>query len=674
MYNIPILLAMYVSVQLECAFGKTPQFYKTFPNNTPKMLRDLKEVNRHAKRKQDGICHGLSTAVHKKKLAVTKLNAIAERLAVDKAKHVENSDSADTEISIIRIFLDQLDFHEKTIYQTIDWLTQSLVGQYKDYSHMKESIESRLKYLRDATFQEEQVYHQLQLAEKDINKTVEMNNSQKEGGIIEEILSQVANAADELEEGLGDNIQEDDAIEQRKLGKQGENIEAVVRLESADDIPRLEDADGRQFILSRGQDSTRPLEDLTLLLDLVYIMVLCTMMGHASSVIGLPIMFGQVLCGVILGPASFNLLSSIVQIETLAELGVFFIMFTVGLEFSPKRIKQVLFISLVGSAGVMALMVLCAVLLSLTISKSSFSESAFIAACFSLSSTPLVLKLTSGATNSSSREGSPNHRSANKLAYTDVLLGILVFQDILMGMLVAFLPALAGHGSVLKSAGLFAQVLLAFLVIGALSAALVKLVQKTSLVIASLSTEMLTLTSTGLVFAMMWVTFELGISMELGCFLAGSIISAGGESLAEKVETLATPIKDFLSSIFFTAVGLHVFPSFVLVELGLLALATVLVVSFKFGISFLLMKLSLPKLSRKYSSIIAAGLSQVSEFSFVLSSRARHLQLISREVYLLILSVSTLSLMMAPFLWKLVLVTERPKLRRSTSVSTNPDI
>lgn len=46
------------------------------------MLRDLKEVNRHAKRKQDGICHGLSTAVHKKKLAVTKLNAIAERLAV----------------------------------------------------------------------------------------------------------------------------------------------------------------------------------------------------------------------------------------------------------------------------------------------------------------------------------------------------------------------------------------------------------------------------------------------------------------------------------------------------------------------------------------------------------------------------------------------------------------
>jgi len=56
--------------------------------------------------------------------------------------------------------------------------------------------------------------------------------------------------------------------------------------------------------------------------------------------------------------------------------------------------------------------------------------------------------------------GSPNHRSANKLAYTDVLLGILVFQDILMGMLVAFLPALAGHGSILKSAGLFAQVLL----------------------------------------------------------------------------------------------------------------------------------------------------------------------------------------------------------------------
>ena len=64
-------------------------------------------------------------------------------------------------------------------------------------------------------------------------------------------------------------------------------------------------------------------------------------LSYISSEIGLPVMFGQVVCGLILGPSALNILSSIVQIETLAELGVFFIMFTVGLEFSPSRIRQV---------------------------------------------------------------------------------------------------------------------------------------------------------------------------------------------------------------------------------------------------------------------------------------------------------------------------------------------
>lgn len=57
--------------------------------------------------------------------------------------------------------------------------------------------------------------------------------------------------------------------------------------------------------------------------------------------LGLPVMFGQVICGVVLGPSALNILTSTIQIETLAELGVFFIMFTVGLEFSPSRIRQV---------------------------------------------------------------------------------------------------------------------------------------------------------------------------------------------------------------------------------------------------------------------------------------------------------------------------------------------
>lgn len=69
--------------------------------------------------------------------------------------------------------------------------------------------------------------------------------------------------------------------------------------------------------------------------------------------------------------------------------------------------------------------------------------------------------------------------------------------------------------------------------------------------------------------------------MELGCFLAGSIVSSVGNPLINKVESLIEPIKDLLSSLFFTAIGLHVFPSFVLVELGTLMVATILIVTYK---------------------------------------------------------------------------------------------
>lgn len=72
----------------------------------------------------------------------------------------------------------------------------------------------------------------------------------------------------------------------------------------------------------------------------MYIMIGATALSYVSSLVRLPVMFGQVVCGVILGPSALNILHSIVQIETLAQLGVFFIMLTVGLEFSPHRIRQ----------------------------------------------------------------------------------------------------------------------------------------------------------------------------------------------------------------------------------------------------------------------------------------------------------------------------------------------
>ena len=141
--------------------------------------------------------------------------------------------------------------------------------------------------------------------------------------------------------------------------------------------------------------------------------------------------------------------------------------------------------------------------------------------------------------------------------------------------------------------------------------------------------------------------------MELGCFLAGIVISTSAGSYTENVIHTLEPLKDMFSTFFFTTIGFHVFPSFVAYELTILLWLTALIVTVKFTVAAIVMKSVLPQNCQNYKWIISAGLAQISEFSFVLSSRARTLQIINREVYLLILSMTTLSLILAPVLWKL---------------------
>ncbi|KAL8190052.1 UNVERIFIED_CONTAM: Transmembrane and coiled-coil domains-containing protein 3 [Gekko kuhli] len=114
-------------------------------------------------------------------------------------------------------------------------------------------------------------------------------------------------------------------------------------------------------------------------------------------------------------------------------------------------------------------------------------------------------------------------------------------------------------------------------------------------------------------------------------------------------------------------VSLHVFPTFVIYELTVLLFLTLSVVIMKFFLAVVVLSLILPKSSQYIKWIVSAGLAQVSEFSFVLGSRARRAGIISREVYLLILSVTTLSLLLAPALWRAAIMKCVPKSERRLS-------
>lgn len=168
------------------------------------------------------------------------------------------------------------------------------------------------------------------------------------------------------------------------------------------------------------------------------------------------------------------------------------------------------------------------------------------------------------------------------------------------------------------------------------------------------------------VFFMLTVTEFLDVSMELGCFLAGALLSSQGHMVTAEVTGCIEPIRDFLAIIFFASIGLHVFPTFVLYELTILLVLTLTLVIMKFVMAVLVLSAILPPSSRNIRWIVSAGLAQVSEFSFVLGSRARRAGIISREVYLLVLSVTTLSLLLAPLLWRVTTHRWVPRAERKT--------
>ncbi|CAM4506509.1 unnamed protein product [Leuciscus chuanchicus] len=327
---------------------------------------------------------------------------------------------------------------------------------------------------------------------------------------------------------------------------------------------------------------------------------------------------------------------SMVQVETLGELGVFFTLFVVGLEFSPERLHKVWRISLQGSGGLSLLMVSAGLLWGKMLHLQP-SQTVFISCCLSLSSTPVVSRFLAGGSRAESKEG--------ELDYSSVLLGMLVMQDVQLGLFIAVMPTFIQGGtgdtdSVLMGT-LHVLVLLARVLVSLAGVLVMCWILRSHLIgpfyrklhaESKGNKEILVLGTSAFVFLMLTVTEFMDVSMELGCFLAGALLSSQGHMVTAEVMSCAEPIRDFLAIIFFASIGLHVFPTFVLYELTILLVLTFSLVIMKFLMAVLVLSAALPPGSRHMRWLVSAGLAQVSEFSFVLGSRARRAGIISREV------------------------------------------
>ncbi|MBW4557174.1 MAG: cation:proton antiporter [Trichormus sp. ATA11-4-KO1] len=380
-------------------------------------------------------------------------------------------------------------------------------------------------------------------------------------------------------------------------------------------------------------------EDFRLIVDLVSVLAVAACGGLLASLLRQPVLLGYLIGGMIVGPAGLGLIKEVIQVETLAQFGVAFLLFALGVEFSFAELKKVKAIALGGGGLQIALTIAVTVFLC---GITGFWEDlpakgVFLGSILSLSSTAVVLKCLM-------------ERNETETPHGQVMLGMLVVQDLALGLMIAVLPALNQPAETIGFAVLTALLRLALFAGGAVVAGIWLIPRLLRILARTESRELFLLGVVTLCLGIALLTEYLGLSIEMGAFVAGLMISE--VEYADQTLTYVEPLRDIFASLFFAAIGMLIDPVFLWNNLELILGLVALVFVGKFLIITPLVKLF--RYPLKTALIAGLGLAQIGEFSFVLASEGQALGLVSRRVYLLILGTTAVTLMLTPFVLRLV--------------------
>lgn len=349
--------------------------------------------------------------------------------------------------------------------------------------------------------------------------------------------------------------------------------------------------------------------------------------------LNLPESLGYLAVGIVLGPTATGLIDHSFDISLLAEIGVVFLLFTLGLEFSLKRMKSMKR-EVFGLGGGQVLLCGAGVFAVLLLVGTSVKEALIVAAALALSSTAIVSKELTQSNEIRSRQG-------------QMAIGVLLFQDIAAVLFLILVPALAGAGD--KS--VFTTISMA-LAKGLLFVLLMMAVGKWILprvfneVARARSEELFVLTALMIALMAAWLTHVLGLSMALGGFIAGMMM--GESNYKHQVEADIRPFRDILLGLFFVSVGLMLDLNILLKFWPAIILGTLGLVLFKLGIITLLARM----LREKKSTSLKTGLAlaQGGEFCFALIALATQYGQTGGERASVVLAITILSMILAPLL------------------------
>ena len=372
----------------------------------------------------------------------------------------------------------------------------------------------------------------------------------------------------------------------------------------------------------------------TLINDLALILIYAGVMTLLFKKLKQPLVLGYVVAGFLASPHMPYTPSVMdtANIQTWADIGVIFLLFALGLEFSFKKIVKV------GGAAIIAActIIFCMILLGITVGTGfgwQRMDSIFLGGMIAMSSTTIIYKAF-------------DDLGMRKKQFTGLVLSVLILEDILAIVLMVMLSTMAVRhnfegSEMLESIGKLLFFLILWFVVGIyLIPELLKRCRKL------MSEETLLIVSLGLCFGMVVMAARTGFSAAFGAFIMGSILAETVE--AESIERLVKPVKDLFGAVFFVSVGMMVDPAMI-VEYALPIIVITLAVIFGQSL-FGTLGVLLAGQPLKTAMQCGFSLTQIGEFAFIIASLGVSLHVTSDFLYPIVVAVSVITTFLTPYM------------------------
>jgi len=376
--------------------------------------------------------------------------------------------------------------------------------------------------------------------------------------------------------------------------------------------------------------------DTTFYRDLAYVFGAAVVGGAAARALRQPMILGYVIGGILVGPFTPGLtVSDVHEFELLAEVGVILLMYSIGLEFSFSDLLQVKWVALLGAP----LGILLSIALGLgagALLAWSWQQGVAVGAIISVASTMVLSRFLTERGELRSQSG-------------QVMIAITLVEDLAVVILTVLLPSLTDLRSdrLLNLGAALGKALLLLIPVAFIAHKLLPPLMRR--VVKAANPEFFVLVALALGFITAAVTEAIGLSLALGAFLAGLLVSesnAGHETLQHLL-----PLRDAFVAMFFVTMGILVNPRVLVSQPSLLFVIVALVVVGKFVIWVPVVKLF--RYSTSTALLVGLGLTQIGEFSYVLVRVARDAHIVGDDMYNATLAASVVTILINGLLLKL---------------------